>query len=158
MRTKGWLAVSDVSMPSYRRHILRIFAAGAFVASVCGCGSQSSSNLPLSDRPPTTHAVQINNGTDLMISVKVNGSEVASVNPRTNVAVAQDDLPPTPWTVTAHTPSHEVISFTVPSLTGVGNNFGYGQALTMSCGRLDVFVGPPLLGPAFVSPQPSDCY
>lgn len=125
---------------------------------------------PRAGRTPETsglsaYHLNIDNGTTLTLSVEVNGSGVARVPPQTFFEVNRS-LPEMPWTVTARTPSGRVVlellvdessisATTAPD--GHTSISGAGTRVDLSCGRLDIWVGAPLLGPPPGSGTPGDC-
>jgi hypothetical protein len=131
-----------------------IVAAGA----VAGCAALPGERAPLN----------VVNGTTLEVTLIVNGQAVATYGPGEGTP---DDgfagaLPPLPWTVLATTPTGRVLasmtvnpgdvsSTAVPG--GPVSQQGRGARADLSCGRLDVWVGPPMLGPAPGPGTPGDC-
>lgn len=121
-------------------------------------------DLDLQIEPPAGLAVS--NGTTLPITVVVNGT------PRRTVAVGKvetipaSELPPYPWQAEARFPSGRAIAtLTVrpgdvlrTSAPFGGTTYrGDGVRVDLSCGRLDMWSGPPLLGPAPGPGAPGDC-
>jgi hypothetical protein len=120
--------------------------------------------------PSATEAfppLSISNATTLRVSLFVNGVEVgqfpagAYADPIKGLA-----LPDLPWTVEARTDDGRVLlSFTEHSgqvsstfyPDGQGSAQGVGSRVDLSCGRLDVWSGPPLLGPVPGPGTPGDC-
>jgi hypothetical protein len=68
---------------------------------------------------------------------------------------------PLPWSVEARSPSGRLlISMTVRpgDVDGEGTEQrGTGGRVDLSCGRLDIWSGPPMLGPAPGDGMPGDC-
>ena len=114
-------------------------------------------------RAPTSaaHDVVVSNDTTITVSVAVNGTAVRIVQPRTQETLLVRDLPPQPWVVEARTTSGRVLSsMTVrPGDVQESGNVLKGDAVRvdLSCGRLDMWSGPPLLGPFPGPGTPSDC-
>jgi hypothetical protein len=133
---------------------------GLLVAStaVVGCGSGASpSSIPLS----------ISNGTTIPVMLVVNGTVVETVAPGGHEDPVKATLPPLPWSVETLSPSGRVLSrltvdagdvvYTTRDASGHSSAKGDAVRVDLSCGRLDVWSGPPLLGP-MPSPGPSgDC-
>ena len=76
------------------------------------------------------------------------------------------ELPALPWSVAVRTPSgRELTTLTVhegdvaetSSPGGGGSSRGVAARVDLSCGRLDVWAGPPIAGPAPGSGSPGDC-
>jgi len=112
------------------------------------------------------HDLVVSNQTTLAVTLAVNGRVVRSVQPRTDETISVRDLPAQPWVVEARTPSGRVLT----SLTvrpgdvwetsmpdGSTQMNGDAVRVDLSCGRLDIWSGPPLLGPAPGPGKPGDC-
>jgi hypothetical protein len=135
---------------------VRIGIVGFAVASLVGGCSVVASLLPSPLIPPGAPrpiGVEVANGTTLRITIVVDGVAVADIGPGdgTQAPIVADVLGPMPWHVEARTPSGRVLL----TLTVNDGDVFYGQNTTrgdaaridLSCGRLDVWVGPPLIGP-----------
>lgn len=118
-------------------------------------------------RAPTP-PLSIRNGTDLTVLLLVNGTLIATFPPGTGADPVEVALPPVPWHVEARTAisgrvlvEFDVREGTVTATTfsdGHGAMRGAGARADLSCGRLDVWSGPPMGGP--VPPRvfpPDDC-
>jgi len=106
------------------------------------------------------------NQTTLTVTLVVNGAVARTVRPQTQEIVFAKDLPPLPWSVETRSPSGRVLSrMTVragdaseTSLPGGGREVkGDAVRVDLSCGRLDVWSGPPLAGPPPGPGTPGDC-
>ena len=108
----------------------------------------------------------VDNQTTLAITVAVNGVVVRTIQAHNQEAVFVKDLPPQPWLVEARTASGRVLS----SMTvrpgdvwethlpdGSTQMNGDSVRVDLSCGRLDIWSGPPVLGPAPGPGKPGDC-
>ena len=108
----------------------------------------------------------VDNQTTLAITVAVNGVVVRTIQAHKQEAVLVKDLPPQPWLVEARTPSARVLS----SMTvrpgdvwqthlpdGSTQMNGDSVRVDLSCGRLDMWSGAPLLGPPPGPGKPGDC-
>ena len=118
---------------------------------------------------PVAHPpLSIGNGTTLRVTLLVNGESVATFAPGAYAdPITGITLPDLPWTVEARTDGGRVlVSFTVELGTvsatafpgGPASTRGAGARADLSCGRLDVWSGPPMLGP--MPPDsfpPGDC-
>jgi len=113
---------------------------------------------PPDDSVPPVH---ISNETALTLKVVINGSEAATSLPYT-----ESDVDPSafqaPWHVSVTTSSGRQLvdlSYSASDIDTSGDSqHGVAQRVDLSCGRLDVYAGPPLLGP--MPPQsfpPHDC-
>jgi hypothetical protein len=111
--------------------------------------------------PSDAHDLIVSNHTTLSVTVAVNGTVVRTIQPGTQEILVPKDLPPLPWSVEARAPSGRVLtSMTVrPGDVWETANQMKGDAVRvdLSCGRLDMWSGPPLLGPAPGPGKPGDC-
>ena len=105
--------------------------------------------------------LEISNQTTLVVTLVVNGTKVREVAPGAVERVVPGDMPPQPWNVEARSPGGRVLSaMTVRAgdVTRTGSSWkGDAQRVDLSCGRLDMWSGPPLLGPPPGSGIPGDC-
>jgi len=131
------------------------------VALVVGCTAVSPQ---ATDQP--AHDLVVSNQTTLLVALAVNGTVVRSVAPHTQVTVQPTDLPGLPWAVEARTSSGRVLSSMTVRAGDVWETHtpdGGGQAkgdairVDLSCGRLDMWSGPPLAGPPQGPGKPGDC-
>jgi hypothetical protein len=143
-------------------------AALTIAIAIGGC-SVAASLLPSSaatvGRPI---GVEVSNDTTLPITIVVNGAVVRNIGPHdgTLEPIAADVLGPMPWKVEAKTPSGRVLlTMTVKEGDVVYQDFGDGHGsaqgdadrVDLSCGRLDIWAGPPLFGPVPGPGIPGDC-
>jgi hypothetical protein len=135
----------------------RICAATVLLALATAC-----SPVPTND----AHDLVVSNQTALAITLAVNGVVVRTVQPRMQEVVFAKDLPPQPWLVEARTPTGRMLSSltvrpgdawetTMPD--GSTQMKGDAVRVDLSCGRLDMWSGPPLLGPPPGPGKPGDC-
>jgi hypothetical protein len=119
-----------------------------------------------SPTPAPPDALWVNNSTTLIVDVLVNGASVRSASPRSQQSIQSADLPRLPWSIELRTQGGRVLaSLTVregdvqETMAPDGSHVARGDAVRvdLSCGRLDVWVGPPLLGPAPGPGTPGDC-
>ena len=112
------------------------------------------------------HDLGVSNQTTLTVTLVVNGAVARTVRPQTQEIVFAKDLPPLPWSVETRSPSGRVLSqMTVragdaseTNLPGGGREVkGDAVRVDLSCGRLDMWSGPPLLGPPPGPGTPGDC-
>jgi hypothetical protein len=112
------------------------------------------------------HDLVVSNETTLAVTLAVNGRVVRSIQPHAQDTILVRDLPAQPWLVEARAPSGRVLT----SLTvrpgdvwetsmpdGSTQMKGDAVRVDLSCGRLDIWSGPPLLGPAPAPGKPGDC-
>jgi hypothetical protein len=127
----------------------------------------SDTGLPIGVLPPDSMSLSINNGTTLTLSLVVNGTPVASLEPATCLGCGPDGgvpaslLPPLPWHAEALTSSGRVLSSLDVRAGDViymsGGSKGVGSRVDLSCGRLDIWSGPPIDGPSPGAGTPGDC-
>jgi hypothetical protein len=108
----------------------------------------------------------VSNQTGLAITLAVNGVVVRTIQAHSQEAVLVKDLPPQPWLVEARTSSGHVLSsmtvrpddvWETTSPDGSTQMKGDAVRVDLSCGRLDLWSGPPLLGPTPGPGKPGDC-
>jgi hypothetical protein len=114
------------------------------------------------DKPP----LGVDNGTTLAVTIVVNGSQVDVVPPKTQRFVEPSRLPTTPWRVEARSPTGRVllslevepgVVWHTSGPNGESSSHGAGVRVDLSCGRLDLYAGPPMLGPMPGPGSPGDC-
>lgn len=135
------------------RTISRVSFLGAVLAllGAAGCGPPPIAVAPLS----------YSNQTSIAVDLFVNGTKLTTVAPGVEGKAPVSILPPLPWAVTAQTGKGRVIaSFSVKPgdviESGSGQR-GAGIRSDLSCGRLDIWAGPPLAGPPPGPGTPGDC-
>lgn len=110
--------------------------------------------------------LHVDNGTTQPITIVVNGSNVATVPPGRSTAIPAAVLPAGDWLVEARLPGGlvvlqgAIVPNAVSSTTGTdgaSEQSGSGQRVDLSCGRLDIWVGGPMLGPVPGPGIPGDC-
>ena len=122
---------------------------------------------PLGIVPPESMSVSTSNSTTVYVNLFVNGSFLTMLDPGACVGCHGDDavpaaiLPPLPWNVEVRTLSSRVL-VALPIKAGdviETNSYlkGDGNRVDLSCGRIDIWSGPPMLGPAPGPGTPGDC-
>jgi hypothetical protein len=111
--------------------------------------------------------VSVSNATTIGVFVFVNGLFVTYHAAGTCAGCQGDDgipasiLPPLPWQVDVRTPAGRAIVSAVIRSGDVeymsAGARGDGSRVDLSCGRIDVWSGPPMLGPAPGPGIPGDC-
>jgi hypothetical protein len=145
--------------------------AVGLVAAACG-GLLPTPNLtqPSPVRPEPADdfgsTIDVANGTTLAVTIVVNGVALGVIPASSGGMIKPGLLPPKPWSVEARTTTGRLLlSFAVaPGLVtrttdaeGVTSMAGAGGRRDLSCGRLDVTVGPPMSGPPPGPGSPGDC-
>ncbi len=147
-----------------RRGIL-VLAVVAAVATGCAAPTPTTD---LAHAPsPTTVPLSISNGTSIAVTLVVNGIVVRTIAPGGFEDPVAGPLPPLPWSVETRSPSGRVLSrltvragdvvSTTPDASGHSSSRGDAARVDLSCGRLDVWAGHPMLGPAPGPGTPGDC-
>ena len=135
--------------------IVRISALSALLAIVAVVAACTPSPIG------TPHDLVISNQTSIAVTVVVNGASVRTVQPRAQETIAVRDLPSQPWFVEARTSAGRVLSAMAVRPGDAwerGNEMkGDGVRVDLSCGRLDMWSGPPMLGPVPGPGTPGDC-
>jgi hypothetical protein len=125
--------------------------------SIAGCALLGSDEVP---------SLGVDNATTLAVTITVNGVKVDTVPPGTQRSIAAETLPAMPWTVQALSPSGRVLLefqvvpgavFRTTDPDGSTSMGGAGNRVDLSCGRLDVYAGPPMMGPMPGPGIPGDC-
>jgi hypothetical protein len=102
--------------------------------------------------------LSISNGTTIPVTLVVNGTVVETVAPGDRQDPITASLPTRPWTIETRSPSGRVLStLTVSATDDISSTSGRAVRADLSCGRLDVWSGPPLLGPTFIPGPSGDC-
>lgn len=125
-------------------------------AVLAGC-----SLLPSAASLPDPYDIHVENGTTLDVGIAVSDRVVRVVPHGGSATIPAAEAGALPWVIEARTGSGRVLlSFGVEAgsvdVDGDAQQ-GRGGRADLSCGRLDVYVGPVLLGPAPGPGEPGDC-
>lgn len=116
-----------------------------------------ANNVAPAVRPGVT-PLSISNGTSIAITLVINGGVIETLAPGETHDPITATLPAKPWTIETWSPSGRVLStLTVSADATISDTTGRAVRVDLSCGRLDVWTGPPLLGPSFVPGPSGDC-
>jgi len=111
--------------------------------------------------PSSAMTISALNATTKNLVLVVNGSVVKVLQPGTQVDVPASALPALAWTAEVRLPiGRALVSITVHAgdvVLGQSSEKGDGARVDLSCGRIDLWSGPPLLGPAPGPGIPGDC-
>ncbi len=141
----------------------RIAVLGPVVALLVGaCIGPLAGRGPLA---PDAYDLHIENGTTLLVAIVVDGRPAAIAAAGQGLTIASGALPSGTYVLEATTPTGRVLSkhqihldkVTRREADGVTTESGDGFRVDLSCGRLDVWVGVPMLGPAPGPGTPGDC-
>jgi uncharacterized NAD(P)/FAD-binding protein YdhS len=131
---------------------LRLVSAAVLLALITACSPAPTREA---------HDLVVSNQTALAITLAVNGVVVRTVRAHSDEAVIAKDLPPQPWLVEARSPAGRVLSSMTVRAGDVwetGTQMkGDAVRVDLSCGRLDMWSGPPMLGPLPGPGRPGDC-
>jgi hypothetical protein len=111
--------------------------------------------------PPGEMKLSIENGSTLTVTLVVNGTVIETIAPGQRDDVPAQRLPSLPWNAQVLSPSgRELLKLTVNAgdvrLTE-SFSVGPGVRIDLSCGRIDLWSGVPLLGPMPGPGTPGDC-
>jgi hypothetical protein len=116
--------------------------------------------------PPDQMRLELSNGSVIPVVLHVNGGAGHDVPPGGRADLGMGDIGPPPWSAVVTTAAgRELLRLAVGpgdvvrSNTGGGtSSSGRGVRADLSCGRIDLWSGPPMMGPA--PPEsfaPGDC-
>lgn len=154
-----------------RSLVLALLVAGA----IGGCSSlpwlptPAPTPVPLGVKvvtPPEQMRLEMNNSTTIPVVLSVNGGVVREFGPGTVANLGQTEIGPPPWAAQVRTGSGRVlVELTVNAgdVWGQQNADGSGEAkgdfarVDLSCGRIDIWSGFQMNGPAPGPGVPGDC-
>jgi hypothetical protein len=129
-------------------------------------GNYCGGSPPSRDYVPSDGDCHWRQPATIAVTLVVNGEVIQTVAAGGYEDPIKNELPGLPWDVETRSPSGRVLSsmtvhagdvWHTTDPNGGGEDKGDAVRVNLSCGRLDVWSGPPMLGPAF-SPGPSgDC-
>ena len=147
----------------------KVLLGATALLMLAGCAGPAPAVSPTPNQtpvPPTPVAtlppLSISNTTTLVVTLVLNDQPIVTVPAGVQFdPVPALGLPPLPWAVEARSPSGRVlVSMTVRAGdVRIGPNSAQGDAnrVDLSCGRLDIWAGPPMLGPVQGPGSPGDC-
>ena len=147
-----------------RSWLVVVVLAGALSGCAGAGGASPSSAPPLPTGTQMT--LSIANYATIAVTLVVNGKVIETVPAGGYEDPIKAELPGLPWSVETRSPSGRVLSSMTVHAGDVwqttepnGNGGAKGDAVRvdLSCGRLDVWSGPPLLGPPPGPGQSGDC-
>jgi hypothetical protein len=111
--------------------------------------------------------LNVSNGTTLEVTLVVNGIEVDRLAAQDGAFdIPADALPALPWSVEVRSPSGRLLVsmgvlagdvWTAPVANGGTEWHGAANRVDLSCGRIDIWSGPPIYGPVPGAGAPGDC-
>jgi hypothetical protein len=147
-----------------RRSWLVVVVAAMLSGCVGAGGVGPSGSTPSPSDTQMTLSIQ--NGTTIAVALVVNGKVIETVPAGGYEDPIKNELPGLPWDVETRSPSGRVLSsmtvhagdvWQTTNPNGGGEAKGDAVRVDLSCGRLDVWSGPPLLGPMFIPGPSGDC-
>lgn len=133
------------------------FATVAIVVSLAAC-----SPAPVDGVVSDSHmTLEVANGVSIDVTLVVNGSPVAPIPAGSSIELSASQLPALPWAAEVRSASGRVlVALGVRSgdvyLSATGRG-GVAKRVDLSCGRIDIWSGPPLVGPMPGPGVPGDC-
>jgi hypothetical protein len=110
---------------------------------------------------PGDMTLSVQNGTTTPVTLFVTGVRVRDVAPGAIVELPASALPSLPWHAEVRLPTGRLlVSLTINAgdvIQGPSSAKGDAARVDLSCGRIDIWSGPPLLGPASGPGTPGDC-
>jgi hypothetical protein len=144
--------------------LVRLWAAAITITfTVVACAAPAPQLPSMTAMQPQ---LGIDNRTELVVTLVVNGTVIETVRPSTRQDPVVASLPPLPWSVEARSPTNRVLlALTVhPGDVAAGQGGGVTGAqgrlasVDLSCGRLDLWSGPAPVGePTFIPGPSGDC-
>ena len=111
--------------------------------------------------PDDQMILSISNATDRQVALLVNGTKVADVGARSGQDIKAGQRPALPWNAEVRLPTGRLLlQLTVRSGSVVRTANGgssTGARVDLSCGRIDLWSGYPMLGPVPGPGLPGDC-
>jgi hypothetical protein len=146
---------------------LLVLAAVCLSALMQACAGSSPVASAAASPSASPGSLSISNATTMSVLLVVNGSVIETVAPGGYEDPVRAVLPPLPWAVETRTTSGRVLSqmtvhagdvwYTTPDPSGSSISKGDGVRVDLSCGELDVWSGPPLIGPVPGPGESGDC-
>jgi hypothetical protein len=146
-----------------RSWLVALAIGGTLSGCVVAGGPSQPAGLP---SPSPQMKLSVANYTTIPVTLVVNGRVIETIPPGGCEDPIRADLPALPWAVETRSPSGRPLStmtvhggdfWQTMDASGNGEVKGDAVRVDLSCGRLDVWYGTPMLGPPF-SPGPSgDC-
>ncbi len=146
-----------------RATVVTAVAIASFLVAACAVAAALVAGRAAPHAPVDLH---IENGTSQAITILVNGSDVVTVPAARATAIPAAVLPVGDWLVEARLAGGRTVLqgpiapsavCSTTGLDGASEQSGSGQRVDLSCGRLDIWVGVPMLGPVPGPGTPGDC-
>ncbi len=149
--------------------VLAIASAVAGCSSIPWLATPAPPPVPLGVKvvtPPDRMRLEVSNGTTIPVTLSVNGAAGLPIAAGLRADLGVADLGPLPWVAQVRTGAgRTLLELTVrvgdvwsqENADGSGESKGNGARVDLSCGRLDIWSGPPMMGPAPGPGVPGDC-
>jgi hypothetical protein len=135
------------------RSLSRWLLTAAIVLVVAACDSGAI--------PDSAMSLSIANGTTLEVTVVVNGTAIETIAPGQGDEISASRLPSLAWRAEVRSPSGRQLQQLMVHSGDVhrtmNSTSGDAVRVDLSCGRLDLWSGQPLVGPAPGPGTPGDC-
>jgi hypothetical protein len=132
----------------------RRLVAAVAVGLLAGCASTTTPSATARTYPD----ISINNSPTIPVTLLVNGTVLEVLAAGGHQDPVPVNLPSLPWRVEVRSPSGRLLStLSISADTYVDRYAGVGVRTDLSCGRLDVWSGPPIGGPMNGTGAPGDC-
>jgi hypothetical protein len=137
----------------------------ASLLAACRPGSASAPD-DAARVPADELTLGIQNGTSLDVALVVNGLLVGVYPASSGEEITAAQLPALPWDIEARTQAGRILAeltvregdvWSRQNADGGTESNGVGVRVDLSCGRLDIWSGPPMIGPAPGPGSPGDC-
>jgi hypothetical protein len=158
-----------LTVPLHGLVLLTVFVS----ATVTACGPTNATPEPSATSSPAPPSVvnlpslHVDNGSALLLTVVVNGNALERHAPaHGNTEFPSELLGAPPWSIDLETQSgRSVLTIQIApeaiwkTIAPDGHvvDHGAGKRVDLSCGRIDIWMGVPLLGPVPGPGQPGDC-
>jgi hypothetical protein len=157
------------------RRAVRLLILVLSVGAVAGCSylpwqaTPAPTPMPLGVRvvtPPEQLRLEVSNGTTIPVAVTVNGAPGRPIPAGRRADLGIADIGPLPWAAQVRTGSGRVLVqltvrpgdvWTQENADGSSESQGDGARVDLSCGRIDIWSGTPMMGPAPGPGVPGDC-
>ena len=161
-------------MRSVARSLVLVLAMAGAVA-VAGCSSLPWLPTPVPPpvplgvkvvTPPEQMRLEVSNGTTIPVMLTVNGAPGRPIPAGQRADLGLVDIGPLPWVAQVRTVAGRVLVeatvragdvWTQQNADGSGESEGDGARVDLSCGRIDLWSGVPMMGPVPGPGLPGDC-
>ncbi len=140
-----WPRVLDGRRP--RRVVVQGLIVTVLLVGGCNTGAVPADQM----------ALNVSNESTMAVNLVVNGAVIETLNPGVADSLPASRLPGLPWAAEVQTAAGRPLINLIVHDGDVGKSNGVAHRVDLSCGRIDIWSGPPLGGPAPGPGAPSDC-